>query len=176
LAWGRWIGPVTGTDGSAFTTNPTSNEGYHYVVGVPATLMPTSGLATFALLGATKPTGLNGAIAPGTFSGTINVNFAGGASSITLNATVAFAAGFSYDIVNGPMSFTAGNAKWNSGSVPFSVTNPAAATTVGYNCTGSCTATIDGAFFGAGATYAGYAYKMTGLGTPGVVGAATFKQ
>jgi hypothetical protein len=43
VAWGRWIGPLTGVDvGPPLNISPNANQGYHYVVGIPATAMPTT--------------------------------------------------------------------------------------------------------------------------------------
>jgi hypothetical protein len=52
--------------------------------------------------------------------------------------------------------------------------NPAAP--AGYQCSGGCTAAINGAFFGAGASYAGFAYQITGIGNQPISGTAAFKQ
>ena len=46
----------------------------------------------------------------------------------------------------------------------------------GYQCTGSCTAAVNGAFFGAGAAFAGFAYQITGIGNQPISGTAAFKQ
>jgi hypothetical protein len=45
-----------------------------------------------------------------------------------------------------------------------------------YGCSGGCTANVNGAFLGAGAAYAGYAYKMSTTGGQSVAGAAVFKK
>jgi len=50
-----------------------------------------------------------------------------------------------------------------------------AAAPAGYQCGSGCTATVNGAFFGAGAAYAGYAYQLTGIGNNLVTGTAVFK-
>lgn len=171
VAWGRWIGPITGVDGSPISLNPDANRGYAYVVGIPATGMPTSGSATFVLAGATKPTGGDGTLAPGTFSGTMTVNFTGGTNAINLTAALAFS-GFTYNL-SGQAGFTAGSPKWTGGSMSTGIN---LAAPVGYQCTGGCTASVDGAFFGAGAAYAGYAYQLFGIGNQRVTGTAVFKQ
>ena len=175
VAWGRWTGSVTGFDVATLGISPTANQGYHYVVGVPATAMPTGATSTtFTLAGATKPTGSSGAFAPGTFSGTMTVNFAGGPTAITLGATLAFA-GFSYNLT-GTAGFTAGSPQWTSSSMTTPSNNLAAPT--GFQCTGGCTVSVNGAFFGAGATFAGYAYQVKDNISPGntVAGTAVFKQ
>jgi hypothetical protein len=170
VAWGRWTGPVTGVDGSPISLNPDVNRGYHYVIGIPATGMPTTGIASYTLVGATKATGGDGTQA-GTFSGTLSVNFGASPGSISLAAALAFA-GFTYNL-SGSTSFTPGSAQWNTGTVGVTVAGAAPA---GYNCPCTCSAAINGAFFGAGAAFAGYAYQVNGGGNQRVAGAAAFKQ
>jgi hypothetical protein len=173
VAWGRWIGPIVGLDPATITLNPGPNQGYHYVVGLPATGMPTTGSASFTFLGATKPTGTDGSFAPGTFSGTMSVNFGPSptAGAVNLTATLAFS-GFAYNFTSSSVSFTPGNTAFTgtmSGAASGAV--PAA-----YTCSGACTATVNGAFFGAGAAYAGYAYRMPTGPTQSITGAAVFKK
>ena len=55
-----------------------SNNGVHYLVGVPTASMPTSGSAYYSIAGATSPTFASGAVAPGTFTGQGLVQFASG--------------------------------------------------------------------------------------------------
>ena len=108
MAWGRWTGTVTGTNGTAFSITPGTSEGYHYIVGIPATAMPTSGSATYTFVGATKATGMSVPLTPGTFTGTLSVtNWATG--SMTAGGTVSFTSPtvFSYTF-NAAASFTPG--------------------------------------------------------------------
>jgi hypothetical protein len=168
VAWGRWTGPI-----SPISLNPINTEGFHYVVGLPATAMPTAGSATFTLVGATKPTVQLAGIAPGTFTGTMTVtDWARG--SINLTATLAFS-GFTYNLAGGA-SFVAGSPKWTGGSMSGSLTGAGIPSSgIGFVACGSgCSASVNGAFFGAGATFAGYAYQVN-TGTP-VTGVAVFKQ
>ncbi len=131
--------------------------------------MPTIGSASFALLGATNPTGQSGTIAPGAFNGTFTVtNWATG--SISLTAALAFS-GFTYNL-SGSASFTPGSPAF-TGSTSVAVAGSAP---IGYACTLSCSALINGAFFGAGAAYAGYAFLVSGASNNSVTGAATFKK
>src|SRR4051812_39795319 len=179
VAWGRWIGPLTGVDvGPPLSISPNANQGYHYVVGIPATAMPTTGSATFSFLGATNPTGQSGTIQPGQFSGTFAVT-SWAAGTIALGGKMDFSqpggAGFIYTF-SGSGNFSAGSPQFTGTSSPLTVTNQAAATAAGYGCTSTCTVLINGAFFGAGARYAGYSYMVTGASTNSVTGAAVFKQ
>jgi FecR protein len=174
VAWGRWTGPVNGVlNDTTVNLNPGTNQGFHYVVGIPATAMPmTGGPANFTFVGATKPTGSDGTFAPGTFSGTMTVtDWARGGMSLT--AALAFA-GFTYSL--------SGTASFSAGSAPFTGTmtgNVSAGTAPsGYACSSGCTASVNGAFFGAGAAFAGYAYKVASTISPtqSVTGVAVFKQ
>lgn len=78
IAWGRWIGGVTtygsGTiDGNVY--GPT-----HWIVGVPATNMPTTGSASYSILGATASC-YSGCSTAAVTSSTMTVNF--GTSGVT---------------------------------------------------------------------------------------------
>jgi FecR protein len=174
VAWGRWTGPVSGTDGTALSITPGTNEGYHYVVGLPATGMPTAGSASFTFVGATMPTGQNGALTPGTFSGTLTVNnWATG--SMTVGVTVSFTAptSFSYSFSTGA-SFS-GSPAFSGSTSPTAIANNVSAP-LGYQCTLGCQGKVNGAFFGAGAAFAGFAYQITGISNQAISGAAVFKQ
>jgi hypothetical protein len=174
VAWGRWIGPATVVDGSpgpgpVAGFNPGANQGYHYVVGLPATGMPTTGSASFTFLGATKPTGTDGSFAPGTFSGTMSVNFGPSTGTVNLTASLAFS-GFAYNFTTSSVSYT------NTAFTGTMTGTASGAVPAAYTCSGGCTATVNGAFLGAGAAYAGYAYRMPTGPTQSVVGAAVFKK
>lgn len=77
---GRWS---NGTTGGTFADLPppplSADQGLHYVLAVPAADLPTTGIATYSLTGATKPTFGDGGTAPGTFSGSLGIDFATGA-------------------------------------------------------------------------------------------------
>jgi hypothetical protein len=144
LAWGRWTGGYT-KGATPVTQGP--NDGLHYVIGMPATSMPTSGTFTYNMIGATSPTFGNASTAPGTVSSaTLIGNFTTG--SVTANL-VANAGGFVYT----------GNASGSISGATFSGTGSASAT--GSGCSGSCTLGVNGFFAGAGATRAGFAYQFT---------------
>ena len=172
VAWGRWIGDVSGTGPTTFSlSGATANQGFHYVVGIPPASLPASGSATYAFLGATKPTGSDGSLLPGTFSGTLSVTF-GASTTISLAAQLAFS-GFTYNLSG------FGNSSGGSPAFTGSMTGNATGTpATGYACSAStCVASVNGAFFGAGAEYSGYAYNVgntTGGNT--VSGVAVFKK
>jgi hypothetical protein len=55
VAWGRWVGGSTEGAGSLSGLDLAALGALHYVVGLPATNMPT-GQATYAMIGSTAPT------------------------------------------------------------------------------------------------------------------------
>jgi hypothetical protein len=62
LAWGRWadcsllIGSWSGTAAAPKTVTLTDAQGFHWVVGEAAKSLPSPGVYTFKLIGATSPT------------------------------------------------------------------------------------------------------------------------
>jgi hypothetical protein len=153
LAWGRWVGEVS-IGGSSEIYSAT--QGVHYVVGAPTTTMPQSGMATYTLIGATRPTYVDGSSSPGTFAGTMDVDF--GRFVLTTNFTVAMP-----DRTYGMSGST------SVSSATFSLSSPAVS-----NCASSCTGYIQGFFAGANAERAGVGYNI--YDTKEVVGAAAFQR
>ncbi|MGE3425075.1 MAG: hypothetical protein AB7N24_23750, partial [Dehalococcoidia bacterium] len=168
LAWGRWIGPVFGDSCGECTVNDnyTSNQGFHYVVGMPTPSMPTTGSATYGLIGATSPTLVSGTETPGTFSGTLTVNFDIGNPTVGMNLRVAVGS-LGYAISgNAPIS---GNTFSNS----FFQGEGLSATT-GASCTSGCEASVQGFFAGSSAERAGLGYHITDYLSGHVLGTAAF--
>ena len=168
LAWGRWIGTmnVGGT-----TQTASSNQGLHYVVGTPPTSMPTGQKFTYDMIGSTKPTAIDGSVAPGTLtsatlSGTFGVTGLTGVSNLSLAGTI-------------------GGKTFNAPNVSGYINNAASATFCG---SGSYTGTLNpscssvsviGFFAGSGASNAGFTYQLNNtslVGSPAVVGAAAFSK
>jgi hypothetical protein len=162
LAWGRWVGEVS-VQGSTETYD--SNQGLHYVVGLPTASMPQSGSATYALLGATSPTYIDGTAAPGTFSGALTVNFGLRSTGVVMDLNVGID-GKSYSITgNAPISGSTFSGF--SGSILTGGTNGA--------CVQGCSAGVNGFFAGPVAERAGLAYHIQDFFTnKDVVGAAGF--
>ena len=155
LTWGRWIGPVTLPTGPE---NYSANQGFHYVVGVPTPVLPTNNVtANYVLAGASRPTYLDGSTAPGTFSGTMTVNFA---AQATINGT------FQAAMPDRTFNWTAAG---TTSSATFSL-----ATQTSSGCVGACTITTGGFFAGASAERAGVGYSIED--TKNVVGAAAFRK
>ena len=169
LAWGRWTGPVTGdTSGEcALNENYNANQGLHYVVGLPTASMPSSGTASYALLGATSPTYLDGSTAPGTLTGNLSVDFGRFTVGIALNA--AMPDGKGYQI--GGSAIISGNTF--SGSHSFGQGSLATSGTGGA-CSSGCNALVQGFFAGTTAERAGLAYHVQDILGPNVIGTAAF--
>lgn len=166
MAWGRWTGNVFHVASKDFAPN----EGFHYVVGLPTPTMPTSGTASFTLVGASSPTGSDGSIAsPGTLArATMTVDFGQTSVAVTLNPM--FASG-SWGLDTTMTGRISGQTMLGSGSA----TNVGATPPLAYSCSSGCSATFQGAFFGAGASNAGLAYQINAF-TATVSGVAAFKQ
>jgi hypothetical protein len=136
--------------------------------------MPVTGTATYALMGATSPTFVDGHAAPGTFSGGLSVNF--GTQIITMGLLISMPSdGVGYAIA-GNTSYSGssfnGSASF-SGGVPSSPL--AIVGTTPTSCTCFCNASVQGFFAGATAERAGLGYKIQdSIGT--VIGAAAFKK
>ena len=170
VAWGRWIGPTS----IPFRVSPnfTSNEGFHYVVGMPtpSATMPTTGILPFTLIGATRPTGSDGILLPGILAfGTLTLDFTKSSVIMSLSPTFltwGYDATFSATVSAGQSQFAGSGSAVDVGIPP---TN--------YACGGSiCSTSFNGAFFGAGASHAGAAYNIVSPGGTTVSGVAVFQQ
>jgi hypothetical protein len=169
VSWGRWVGPAAVPGRVSPTFAP--NEGFHYVVGLPTTTMPTTGTFNFALIGATSPTGSDGLLIPGTLgSGSLTLDFLKSAVTMSLSPrflTWGYDASFSANVSAGLPQFGGSGTAVAVGLPP---TN--------YACgTCGCFTSFSGAFFGAGASHAGAAYNInSGSGAATVSGVAVFQQ
>jgi hypothetical protein len=156
LAWGRWTGTATvpGPNGP-ITASYDGSQGMHYVIGLPTPTMPTTGGGTYVLTGATSPTYVGGKTAPGSFSGSLSVDFNQGVLGMNLN--VAMPDG-SYDLT--------GSASARASQFTASLT-----------CTNrSCGGIAQGFFSGANAERAGLGYHIQDSASGDIVGAAAFRK
>jgi hypothetical protein len=154
IAWGRWIGQINLTTGGTTTSvNLSSNDGLHYVTGLPtpAASMPTGVIYTYDLIGATRPTLANASIAPGVLnSASLVGNFSTSQVSVNLSATA------------GGSTFT-GSAAGTITSSTFLATGTATAlvgTGATLGCSSICSVNVNGFFSGTGATHAGIVYQI----------------
>ena len=155
LTWGRWIGPVALPSGDETFS---ANQGFHYVVGLPTPVLPTSGVATYALAGASRPTYVDGSTAPGTFSGSLSVTF--GAAQANINGQ------FQAAMPDNTFAWTAAGTT--------SASNFSLNTQTSTGCAGACTITTRGFFAGVNAQGAGVGYTIED--TKIVTGAAAFRK
>jgi hypothetical protein len=126
--------------------------------------MPLSGTATYALLGATKPTYLDGLSSPGTLTGNLSVDFGRLTVGVALNVAMS---SDTYAI--------GGNAQISSGTPVFSGATGLGLTISGGGCFSGCAASVLGFFAGASAERAGLGYEIQDFGFgKQVVGAAAF--
>jgi len=176
LAWGRWTGSVDGAynvDGVLpFSATYSDNQGFHYVVGMPTTTMPITGTATYALIGATRPTyAVDIGVSPGTLSSasSLNVDFA----RLTVGIDLRIAMPDSTNYAIGGSAQLAG-----IGFVGDHFFGAGSLTVSGGTCgSSSCRALVTGFFAGSNADRAGLGYHVgDSLSNKDVVGAAAFQK
>jgi hypothetical protein len=176
LAWGRWTGLVSGAydfDGVLpFSATYNDNQGLHYVVGMPTLVMPTSGTASYSLIGATRPTYIDGSVSPGMFTGSLSVTF-GASPTLSMNLNIAMPDSKGYALggtipVSG-ISFVGFNFGGQGNGMTVSGSGGA--------CSSGCDALMTGFFAGANAERAGLGYHVNDfLANKDVIGAAAFKK
>lgn len=171
IAWGRWTGGVNMTypcDGTC-TAQPTygDNQGLHYVVGLPTPSLPTSGTATYSVLGATGPTYVDGSTAPGKFTGSLNVTFNPTYANVGMNFNVAMPNGAGYSMTG---STTTASSFFSAST---DNKNLSVSGTGGACATAGCGSQVQGFFAGASAERAGVAYQIND-GSAQILGAAAF--
>lgn len=168
LAWGRWIGPVQNcfSGSSCSSDSYTGNEGFHYVIGMPTPTLPTTGGGTYTLIGATKPTyQFDQSVAPGTFTGTLNVSFAG-LAIVSTNFNVAMPDGKGYTMIGENRGVSSAN--WTI--------TPTVSGSGGGACGSGCSGFISGFFAGPSAERAGVGYHIIDDFSTQVIGAAAFQK
>gem|GEM_PF-1573447 len=188
----RWAGGEThgnyynDYNGTAFSSlGRTSYQGFHFAYGEVGTNIPTSGLATYTLAAATKPTFDKGQTAPGTFTGTLGITF-GPSFKAGVDFLVSMPGDHDYHIL------TAGGAAAPSATLSYSdlangvfMVNNIAMAQGGIACpTSNCLALIDGVIGGDAASSIGIAYQIVDFSSPSddtyratrISGAAAFAQ
>ncbi len=110
IAWGRWVG---GQDNQG--NNLASGGPFHYVVGVPVTSMPTTGTASYDIIGATASCNFSCGQTAVTAS-TLAVNFGANSGTFTMGMLIGGApmnGGGSLNL-SGPLFTANGNISGNS--------------------------------------------------------------
>ena len=169
LAWGRWIGDVSmPPDGQQLETYG-PNQGLHYVIGIPTAALPTAGTATYSVLGATSPTYTDGTVSPGTFSGSLAVDF-GLRGNISADFTVGIG-GHSYRLAGSAPTSTFFSMDTFNQIPNLSVTSATSCLST------ACGGLVQGFFAGTTAERAGVGYLVEDfdLGKD-IIGAAAFKK
>ena len=167
LAWGRWVGEVNIVASQTTPDTHNDNQGYHYVIGMPTPVMPTTGTATYSLAGATRPTYTDGSFAPGTLLPSSNL-------SVTFGATHTIGASLQIAMQDGKGFSMVGTT--TSVSSAFSMT-PTVTGTSGGACSSSCSGSIQGFFAGATAERVGLGYRIQEIPSfKQLVGTAAFKK
>lgn len=145
IGWGRWAGT-----GSSLTGYTYTHQIFDYVVGIPTATMPTSGSATYSLLGYTTPAFSNDSNSStttgGTVSGSLTANFSG-SPTVDVNMTVTNSSLSAYTI-NGSTTISGSNF---DGTI----------TTSGGSSSSASSTYIAGFFAGDNAARAGLTYKIT---------------
>ncbi|MEO6974331.1 MAG: FecR family protein [Gallionella sp.] len=162
IGWGRWTGTITSAGGPL--ANYTSVTAFDYVVGIPTAVMPTTGSATYSLMGYTKPTATD--LSTGyTVNGTLSANF--GLSTVGVNMTIANASNGTYTISTAtPLTIVGAN---------FAGTNIGTTNLNASSCLSGCTTSIHGFFAGANAVRAGLSYSINeSTGINNIQGVAAF--
>jgi hypothetical protein len=177
--------PAGGGTSGPFSTTLASNQSSHYVIGVPATALPTAGSFIYNLAGATSPTFADGSGLPGTFTGTLNILFGAqtlGSSAVTsglngvvvgLDATVTMPGDTSYRLLTtGGLNLASQLAQLQSGgSSTGTITgsavggfsgNPLVVVSPGSRACGSgmCNAVVLGFLAGTNGARAGIVYAL----------------
>ena len=168
VSWGRWTdGKLHAIGwGTLFPIPYSANQGMHYVIGAPASALPTAGAFRYELLGATRPTLASGAQAPGNFAASVGVAFSPGVARVGIDASIELGGGrFAFSTVGGAgdpsrSTLTTNAAARFGGELPVTAMPGASAPCAG----AGCRVRLDGGLFGPGGTRVGFGYT---IGAPG---------
>ncbi|MCD6673247.1 MAG: FecR domain-containing protein [Burkholderiaceae bacterium] len=163
-SWGRW----TGGDAHVLAVIPLSldnNRGLHYLVGVPSTTIPTSGVFGYELVGSTRAT-LSGGGPTGLFGGRVAVAFSPSGARVGIDANVAFpdaayrfaTPGGIEDPTRSPLA-TADASRAFRGELAETSGSRAP-----LDCAAGCRVQVDGGLFGPDAARVGITYRISGSG------------
>lgn len=167
VGWGRWTGGTVTVvdDATEFSASPLleGSESHHYAVGLPTMDMPTSGTASYTLIGGTSPTEASSSGLTGTLnSASLNVDF----GTSALEADVDFTMGADNYVIESGVILMNGDNRFRFQKSGFFTSS--------VNCSGSCSTRIEGFFAGEAASRAGLTYLVTPDFAHPIVGAAAF--
>jgi hypothetical protein len=171
VAWGRWIGTVSSTVSPIPTQTFGTNDGLHYVTGVPAPIGALNGVGsvTYNLAGATSPT--NGT-ATGVVTGGQLVANLGPSPTVNLQNFSLNIGANTYVMNKAGMAITGPNTPFSGNLFGFDFSGSSGL------CSTMCSGTVNGHFYGANASHAGITYQINNSfpSPEKVVGAAVFKK
>lgn len=170
MAWGRWSGQTSVAGSFEGSTDHTAYP-LHYVVGLPATNVPTSGSATYNMYGGTAPTCVGPSCGNISVGGSLTVNFASVTGSFVMNYANS---GDGVKVTNtGGLYF---DRNQNVNFLGATSTTASSGAAVYYANT-----TLDGFLAGSGASHAGAVYNInysavSATGATMIYGAAVYKK
>jgi trimeric autotransporter adhesin len=178
-SWGRWVGGTLHLDLVGFYVGlrQDGNQSVHYLVGTPATALPTSGTFSYQQTASTAAT-LGGNIGPnGTFTGTLGVSFGpGAAAKVGLSGNV-MSNGNSYNFSTngGALNPSTSEISLGQGSrFTGSLSTTSSGTSNLLQCQGTCTTQVNGGLFGIAGQTGGYAYRIQGNNSTTINGIGVF--
>lgn len=162
IGWTRWL------DLNNFQASDPllPNTGNHILSGTLATSLPTSGAINYSLIGSTKPTDRSGQLSPGTFTGSVAVDFA--------TKKVGFDFNIGIDKYGWNVKTSGGIANAGKGGLQLTGNGEISGAalisgTTAVSCTRTCSAQVRGALFGAGATHFGATYVLQDTGAANLI-------
>ena len=111
IAWGSWANGTTGGTYPTISNQVLSSTGpLHYVVGLPATAIPTTGTATYAMLGSTAScSGSSGCTSATVNNSTLSVDFGASTVGLAMSVTVNGLGAGTFTYSGSPVQLSAGN-------------------------------------------------------------------
>jgi len=166
-SWGRWAGgqAIAAEALGGIPLQIAGNEGLHYLIGVPSTTIPTSGVFGYELVGATRAT-ISGGGPTGRLGGSAAVAFSPSGARVGIDANVAFDNGGVYrfattggvgDPARSQLVTAAPGHGFRGDLAATGARNPV-------DCAGGCAARVDGGLFGPDAARVGITYRIAGSG------------
>lgn len=172
MTWSRW---TNGTLNQIFTEavpNMGSNQSTHVLVGEPASNIPTTGTAQYTLAGHTAPTSTDNAVAPGTLTGAMAIQFGSSQANtgvgVDLNVAIG---GHTYNIQTAGGTANPGSSHMKLNGATFGGNNMDIAAGGPACPTAGCKVAMGGFLSGNGGAGAGLHYTISTFGSPNNAGA-----
>jgi FecR protein len=186
-SWGRWAGGTLDLDlfGLKLGIRQNGHDSVHYLVGIPATALPTTGTFFYYQSGSTAATIDNGSNNTGSFKGALGVSFGPGSAPKVgvLGEVTISGANYQFTTPGGAAAPSNSTLTLNS-DARFTGTLSVSATSVSgqsaahagpVQCgSAGCTVNLNGGLFGPGGNTAGYSYRINGDGSITINGIGVF--